>query len=250
MAGIGNPGASVFHPPALNSKRSHLPACLPLVSSRPPRAVTAAAAALTARLVLCWVVVCGAAASCGTGLCPVRSGPLPFLSAYKRAASRLWGRRGRRFLVALSPSSPLPSLPSLPFHWSAQSRRHHHLKKAKRAHGGGEEKRPPPHTPFTPGSIDQQSRRALYPLHACCVVVVCCCCAAAPAQVRFLIYYWNSVARSGKDPDLAGGRPGCARALVFSFFVRLRDLAWKQGELGGRSGRRGIRCGKRAPLGR
>ena len=33
-----------------------------------------------------------------------------FVSAYKRAASRLWGRRGRRFLVALSPPLPLPRL--------------------------------------------------------------------------------------------------------------------------------------------
>lgn len=47
---------------------------------------------------------------------------------------------------------------------------------------------------------------------------------------------------------MAGGRPGCACALVFSSFVRLRDLVETR-ELGGRSGRRGIRCGKRAPLG-
>ena len=47
---------------------------------------------------------------------------------------------------------------------------------------------------------------------------------------------------------MAGGRPGCARASVFSSFVRLRDLVETR-ELGGRSGRRGIRCGKRARLG-
>jgi len=133
-------------------------------ASRPPRAVTAAAR-LGSHYSLVWCWWC-AAASCGTGLCPSPS----FLSAYKREASRLWGRRGRRFLVALSP--PLP--PTLPFHWSAQSRTAPPFKEGQ-AHGGGEE-----HHHLTlhsrQGLIDR-SRRALYRTHAC--LFFCCCCAGA-----------------------------------------------------------------------
>lgn len=128
-----------FHPAALNSKRSRLP--LVLLSSGHHGGGSGGSARL----------VCGVPQVVQLNCALPAPGP-SFLGAYKRATSRLWGRRGRRFFVALSPPLSLPrTLPAFSI-GAHKAGRHHHLKKANQAHGTAK-KRPPPHTPFTAGSI-------------------------------------------------------------------------------------------------
>jgi hypothetical protein len=152
LAGIGNPGASVSIPSA---EFREISSALSSSSGR-----HGSGSPLTSSLVVCaklwnWPF----------------ARPLPFLSAYKRAAFRLWDRRGRRFLVALSPPllSPVPCLSI----GAPKAGRHHHLKEAKRAHGRGEETN-------TSHSIHARDRSRRYSCCTCtlCLFFVLCRCAS------------------------------------------------------------------------
>lgn len=95
-----------------------------------------------------------------------------FLGAYKRATSRLWGRRGRRFFVALSP--PLsPPHPACLFHWSAQSRTAPPFKEGQPSTRHGEEETTTSHSIH--GRIDRYS---------CCAPCTLASSAAAALRLR------------------------------------------------------------------